>query len=193
MHHYGDQVIHSGGGAPPAPAPAWTAPVPDPSEPDRSYPPTISNEMPRHLPPSRVPLNFGGDVFLAASAPQPNSPDAQILESTGQPFYADTDHTMGGGGDITKAPNTEDVSFAGQGKLNVGSTDVQSALSGDRTRAPNAENVIFTLTEKALGNQESYAGPVEVGSLAPVAPVNNRDFVDTVQGAVGKPLKRNVT
>jgi len=173
-HHMGDLVIQQGGGAP----------TPDVS----SLPPDIES-APRSSFPT---LNFGGDVFMAASAPQLSNPDAQILPSVGQPLYADTDHTMGGGGDTTKAPNAENVSFSGQGKIDVGSTEVRSALTGDGTKLPNADNVIFTATADTIGNQESYAGPTD-SDVVPSAPVNNRDYNDTVHGAVGKPLKRNVT
>ncbi len=172
------------------PGPAAAAPLPV----YPGYPPAqdpVSNDAPRHVVSAPTPFIPNGDVFIAPSAGLVqggggHNPDSQILGSIGQVMNADTDRTIGGGGDQSRDARHGEVSFSGQGKMDVGGTEVQTALSGDMTKVAGTDDVIMAPSGESVGNQESYSG-------AQGEPVANKDHNDFITGAVGKPLKRNVT
>lgn len=170
--------------------------VPSPAPPTAiipGMPGTPPPESVRHVgQPSPIPMNVSGDTFIAPAAGVVQggggyNPDAQILQQPGAVLNVDSDRSIGGGGDPTRLAGSDSVSFGGIGApIDLGGTDVVKAASGDTTRAAGGDDVTMTPNADALGNQETFAG-------AQGDPIANKDFNDYVPGAVGKPLKRNVT
>jgi hypothetical protein len=133
-------------------------------------------------------LNFTGDVSLAPSGGSPIlNPDTQITR--GAMLNMNTDRTLVRSGDTTKPAGSSDVFFGGDGggPVNVGGSDVVMAATGNPTKTPGSDDVSMTLNIGTKGNQEAFTGAT--GG----EPLNSKDHTDYVPGAVGKPLKRNVT
>jgi hypothetical protein len=165
--------------------------VVQPSDPQDLVSPTPAPEpgLPASLIPNRGgTLNFSGDVSLAPSGGNPIlNPDTQITR--GAMLNMNTDRTLVRSGDTTKPAGSSDVFFGGDGggPVNVGGSDVVMAPAGDPTKTPGSDDVSMTLNLDAKGNQEAFTGAT--GG----EPLNSKDHTDSVYGAVGKPLKRNVT
>lgn len=83
--------------------------------------------------------------------------DVQILPSA-PAMHVNGDVSFGGGGDPTKQAGQEDVSFLGQGVMNVGGTETFQAPSQNAERAAGEEDRTFALSKNNLSNNETYEG-----------------------------------
>jgi len=90
-------------GQPPAPFSIGSGPGPS------------SNDEMRFVRQEPIVLNPNTDTFIAPSAGAlMSNPDAQILQGQGTPITADTDRSIGGGGNLTKPPRADEVSIEGK-------------------------------------------------------------------------------
>lgn len=153
--------------------------------------PDMTPQGARYIPSSPIPMNVSGDTFIAPAAGLVQggagyNPDSQILPRGGV-INVDNDRTLGGGGDTTKMAGSESVVFGSRGApIEVGGTEAIQAKSGDTTQPAGHQDVLMAPSAGNIGNQESYNG-------AQGDPIANKDFNDYVPGAIGKPLKRNVS
>lgn len=159
----------------------------------RFYNPTLNQEP--QAPPTHKRAIETGDTYIAhrppdakdAPTPYQSTSDAQILPPGGV-MNVDSDVSMGGGGDTTKMAGSEDVKFTGSGVINVGTSDVVTAHVGNMTKESGTDDKTMAPNAGSLGNNE-----VQRGSEGGQEPVHNADFNELALGAVGKPLKKNVS
>jgi hypothetical protein len=141
--------------------------------------PAMENNSQAFIPPPPEVRSSGmrtGDVINAGQG------DVQIL-SGGPPLNVNGDVTIGGGGDMTKAARSEEISFFGRGgTIDVGSTEVFQAPSGEQLKTAGAEDKTLTPNFGSLGNQETYEGAIG-------EPTANPDHLHGTgsSGARGKP------
>lgn len=106
--------------------------------------------------------------------------DVQILPGHSQTMNVIGDVSFGGGGDPTKAPRSEEISYSGKSAFAVGSGEVYTTPSGDTTREANSEDRTFAKSGETIGNHEAITG-------AKGEPTANLDHFDPAMGAQGAP------
>jgi hypothetical protein len=107
----------------------------------------------------------------------------------GGPVMGSSDVHIGGGGDVTRSPRSDEVSFLGQGIVHHGAVDVFMAPTGDPTRRPGLEDVTTAPTgEGVVANADGQHVRLAESREPPIS-----TSTEVQEGARGKPLKRNVT
>lgn len=100
--------------------------------PANRIPPVSNTYPPDQIPPPIPPgghqtLNFSGDTYLARSAGLlDNNSSIASHPSPHGVMNVNTDKSIGGGGDPTRAPRSDEVSFGSSAVMNAGNSDVRA-------------------------------------------------------------------